>query len=265
VYASWAVAHKEPTRNNYNDGLFLVRPRAERLMDYEVGFEFNNGRFHAGANFYYMQYKDQLVLNGKLNEIGEAMAENVPDSYRMGVELTAGVQITSWLRWDVNATFSSNKIKNYVGYVSDYDADTWDDMWSQTAITREKTTIAFSPSVLFNSNIAVNYKGLEASFQSQYVSRQYLDNFESLEDSLDPYFIGNLHLAYTFKVRHIEGITVGASVYNLFNARYENNGYSMTCALYPGGDKSKQPTIYSDPRFYPMAGTNVLAHVTFKF
>ena len=265
VYASWAVAHKEPTRNNYNDGLFLVRPRAERLMDYEVGYEFNNGRFHAGANFYYMQYKDQLVLNGKLNEIGEAMAENVPDSYRMGVELTAGVQITSWLRWDVNATFSSNKIKNYVGYVSDYDADTWDDMWSQTAITREKTTIAFSPSVLFNSNIAVNYKGLEASFQSQYVSRQYLDNFESLEDSLDPYFIGNLHLAYTFKVRHIEGITVGASVYNLFNARYENNGYSMTCALYPGGDKSKQPTIYSDPRFYPMAGTNVLAHVTFKF
>ena len=264
IYASFAVAQKEPTRNNYTDGLFTVHPKAERLLDWELGYEVHAGGFNAGINLYYMKYKDQLVLNGKLNEIGELMAENVPDSYRCGIELMAGYRFTSWLRWDVNATLSRNIIKNYVGYVSDYD-DNWDDMWTQTAIEKGNTTIAFSPSAIVNSVIAVNYKGFEAQLQSQYVSRQYLDNFESKDDSLDPYFVNNLNLAYTFKLPHVKAITAGVTFYNLFNAKYETNGYSQTAAVYTGGDKSNAPTIASDPRFYPMAGFNVLGHLTFKF
>lgn len=265
IYASFAVAQKEPTRNNYTDGLFLKPPTRERLYDWELGYEFRSGNFSAGANFYYMDYTDQLVLNGKINEIGELMAENVPDSYRMGVELTAGYRFAPWLRWDVNATFSRNRIKDYVGYVSDYNADTWDDMWSQTEIHAGSTTIAFSPSVTVGSVIAVDYKGFTASLQSQYVSRQYLDNFERKEDSLDPYFVNNLDVAYTFNLRHMRSITVGATVYNLFNEKYVTNGYSMTSALYPGGSKAGQYTLYSDPRFYPMAGINALGHVTLRF
>lgn len=265
VYASWAIAHKEPTRNNYTDGMLREHPRAEKLIDWEAGYEFNSKRFHASANLYYMGYKDQLVLNGRLNEIGEPMAENVASSYRMGVELTASVKIASWLRWDVNATLSENRIKDYVGYVSDYNADTWDDMWSQSEVRCGNTTIAFSPSFIGNSNIALSYKGLEASLQSQWVSRQYLDNFENKEDSLDPYFVNNLHLAYTFKLPHIRSITAGVSVYNLFNEKYENNGYSQTCALYKNGDKKNAMQLLSDPRFYPMAGTNALAHITLRF
>ena len=265
VYASFAVAQKEPTRNNYTDGLFLKHPTSEKLYDWEAGYEFRSGRFSAGANFYYMNYKDQLVLNGKINEIGELMAENVPNSYRMGVELMAGFRFTDWLRWDVNATFSRNRIKDYVGYVSDYDADTWDDMWTQTEIHAGNTTIAFSPSVTVGSVIALDYKGFTALFQSQYVSRQYLDNFERKEDSLDPYFVNNLDLAYTFNLPHVRSITVGATIYNLFDEKYETNGYSMTSALYPGGSKDNKYTLYSDPRFYPMAGINALGHITFRF
>ncbi len=264
VYASFAVAQKEPTRNNYNDGPLTVHPKAEKLLDWEAGYEFKGSRFSAGINLYYMKYKDQLVLNGKLNEIGELMAENVPDSYRCGIELMAGMKFTSWMRWDVNATFSRNIIKNYVGYVSDYD-DQWNDMWTQTAIEKGNTTIAFSPKAVVNSVLAFNYKGFEAQLQSQYVSRQYLDNFESKEDSLDPYFISNLGLSYSFKLPHVKKITAGVTIYNLFNKMYENNGYSQTAAVYKDGDKSNQPTLASDPRFYPMAGTNVLAHLTFLF
>ena len=264
VYASFAVAQKEPTRNNYTDGLFLEHPRAEKLYDWEAGYEFKSRRFSAGVNLYYMKYKDQLVLNGKLNEIGELMAENVPDSYRAGIELMAGVKFTNWLHWDVNATFSRNIIKNYVGYVSDYD-DGWHEMWTQTAIEKGNTTIAFSPSAIVNSVLLFNYKGFEAQFQSQYVSRQYLDNFESKEDSLDPYFISNLGLSYSFKLPHVKKITAGVTIYNLFNNKYENNGYAQTAAVYKDGDKSNQPTLSSDPRFYPMAGTNVLAHLTLLF
>ena len=264
VYASFAVAQKEPTRNNYNDGPLTVHPKAEKLLDWEAGYEFSSSHFTAGINLYYMKYKDQLVLNGKLNEIGELMAENVPDSYRCGIELMAGVKFTNWLRWDVNATFSRNIIKNYVGYVSDYD-DSWHEMWTQTAVEKGNTTIAFSPSAIVNSVLQFNYKGFEAQLQSQYVSRQYLDNFESKEDSLDPYFISNLGLAYSFSLPHVKKITAGVTIYNLFNKKYENNGYSQTAAVYKDGDKSNAPTLVSDPRFYPMAGTNVLAHLTLLF
>ena len=264
-YASFAVAQKEPTRNNYNDGPLVKHPTSEKLYDWEAGYELRSGRFAAGVNLYYMKYKDQLVLNGKINEIGELMAENVPDSYRMGVELMAGYRFTDWLRWDVNATLSRNRIKDYVGYVSDYDADTWDDMWTQTAIEKGNTTIAFSPSVTVGSMLMFEYKGFTANLQSQYVSRQYLDNFERKEDSLDPYFVNNLDLAYTFKLPKIRSITVGATVYNLFNVKYETNGYSQTCALYPGGTKENAYSLYSDPRFYPMAGINALGYVTFRF
>lgn len=264
VYASFAVAQKEPTRNNYNDGPLTVHPKAEKLYDWEAGYEFKSSRFSAGINLYYMKYKDQLVLNGKLNEIGELMAENVPDSYRCGIELMAGAKLTNWMRWDMNATFSRNIIKNYVGYVSDYD-DQWHDMWTQTAIEKGNTTIAFSPKAIVNSVLTFNYKGFEAQLQSQYVSRQYLDNFESKEDSLDPYFISNLGVSYSFKLPHVKKITAGITIYNLFNKMYENNGYSQTAAVYKDGDKSNTPTLASDPRFYPMAGTNVLAHLTLTF
>lgn len=262
AYASFSVAQKEPTRNNYTDGLFTVRPKAEKLFDWEAGYTFSSDRFTAGVNFYYMKYKDQLVLNGKLNEIGEAMAENVPDSYRMGVELQAGVKITEWLRWDLNGTFSRNRIKDYVGYVSNYEASTWNDLYTQTAVEKGNTTIAMSPSFIGNSVIAFNLKGFSAQFTSQYVSRQYLDNFENKEDSLDPYFVSHLNLAYTFKLPHVKAITVGCTVYNIFNEKYENNGYSQTCALVSADGSYK---LSSDPRFYPMAGTNVLAHLTFSF
>lgn len=262
AYASFSVAQKEPTRNNYTDGLFTVHPKAEKLFDWEAGYTFSSDRFTAGVNFYYMKYKDQLVLNGKLNEIGEAMAENVPDSYRMGVELQAGVKITEWLRWDLNGTFSRNRIKDYVGYVSNYEASTWNDLYTQTAVEKGSTTIAMSPSFIGNSVIEFNLKGFSAQFTSQYVSRQYLDNFENKEDSLDPYFVSHLNLAYTFKLPHVKAITVGCTVYNIFNEKYETNGYSQTCALVSADGSYK---LSSDPRFYPMAGTNVLAHLTFSF
>ena len=264
AYASFALVNKEPTRNNYTDGLFNSPPKPEKMYDYELGYTYRSERFTAGVNFYYMNYIDQLVLNGKLNEIGEPMAENVKHSYRMGVELSAGVKITRWLDWNVNATLSKNKIKDYVGYVSDYD-NNWEEMWTQTTIEVGDTHIAFSPKFMANSNIGVNFGGFQAYLQTQYVSRQYLDNFGNKEDSIDPYCVSNLSASYTFNLPSIKNITVGATVYNLFNKKYVTNGYSQTAAIYQQGDKETTAMLSSDPRFYPMAGTNVLATVTLRF
>ena len=264
AYASFALVNKEPTRNNYTDGLFNTPPKAEKMYDYELGYNYRSERFSAGVNFYYMNYIDQLVLNGKLNEIGEPMAENVKHSYRMGVEVSAGVKITRWLDWNVNATLSKNKIKDYVGYVSDYD-ENWDELWTQTSIEVGDTHIAFSPKFMANSNIGVNFGGFQAYLQTQYVSRQYLDNFGRKEDSINPYCVSNLSASYTFSLPSIKNITVGATVYNLFNKMYVTNGFSQTAAVYEQGNKETTAMLSSDPRFYPMAGTNVLATVTLRF
>lgn len=265
AYASFSVAQKEPTRNNYTDGMFNQHPKSEKMYDYELGYTYRNQWFTAGANLYYMDYKDQLILNGKVNDIGEPMAENVKNSYRMGVELSLGAKITDWLRWDINGTWSKNRIQNYVGYLSDYNKDNWKEMYTQTAVEVGNTPIAFSPSFMGNSVINFNYRGWEASLQSQFVSRQYLDNFGVKENSLDPYFVSHLNLAYHFKARYTQGVTLGVTVYNLFNEKYETNGYSQDAALYEHKDKSKPYEIGRDPRFYPMAGTNVLAHITIRF
>jgi iron complex outermembrane receptor protein len=138
-------------------------------------------------------------------------------------------------------------------------------MWTQTAIEKGNTTIAFSPSVTVGSMLLFDYKGFTANLHSQYVSRQYLDNFERKEDSLDPYFVTNLDMAYTFNLPHVRSITAGFTIYNLFNEKYETNGYSMTSALYAAGSKENKYVLYSDPRFYPMAGINALGHVTLRF
>lgn len=274
AYASFAVAQKEPTRNNYTDGFFTELPKSERLLDYEAGYAFRSAWFSAGINLYYMDYKDQLVLTGQLNEIGEAVSANVKDSYRAGMELSAGVKFTSWLRWDVNATFSRNRIEHYTEYLSDVDAN-WDDIYtpdggiSQTANYLGSVPISFSPDFMLNSLIAFHHKGLDASLQSQYVSKQYLSNSGDESCTLDAYFVNNLNLSYTFKLPATKAITVGVSVYNLFDEEYESNGYASRTALYSSTDGSKpvgaRPEIVPYAAYYPNAGINALGHITLRF
>jgi iron complex outermembrane receptor protein len=185
----------------------------------------------------------------------------------MGAELTVGVQFCQSLRWDLNATLSRNRIKNYVEYLNDYDMD-YNDLYSQTARQLGDKPIAFSPAFMGGSLVSFNLKGWEATLQSNYVGRQYLDNSGSKENSLDAYFVHNLHVGYAFRLPHTKEVKLGATLYNLLNEKYENNGYSQTSALYAtdaNGHKTGNPTIVSDPRFYPMAGTNLLFNATLSF
>lgn len=274
IYASFAVAQKEPTRNNYTDGFFTELPKSERLLDYELGYSFRSRWFTAGVNLYYMDYQDQLVLTGQLNEIGEAVSANVKDSYRAGVEVSAGAKFTPWLRWDVNATWSRNRIKYYTEYLSDVDAN-WEEIYqadgtiSQTANYLGSTPISFSPDFMLNSLIAFNYKGLDASLHSQYVSKQYLNNSGDDECTLDAYFVSNLNVSYTFKLPATRSVSVGVSVYNLFDEEYESNGYASRTAVYSSTDGTKpaggKPEVVPYAAYYPNAGINALAHLTFRF
>lgn len=258
LFGSFSVAHKEPTRNNYTDGLFEEHPKAERLFDYELGYTYANDWIHAGANLYYMDYKDQLVLTGQLNEIGEAVAANVPDSYRMGIELMAGINLSCGFAWDINATWSRNRVQNFTEILyenEDHTAEAWE-------IKHGDTPIAFSPDFILNNRFSYRIKGFEAGLQSQYVSKQYMSNAHQEDQVLDAYFVSNLDLSYTFSLPKIKSVTVGCTIYNLFNEEYENNGYAGSGFSYnEQGEKER----YNYAGYAAQAGTNVLAHLTVRF
>lgn len=261
AYASVAVAHKEPTRNNYTDADLSKMPKRERLLDYEAGVNYRSDRFIAGANFYYMDYRDQLVLTGKVNHIGEPLSENVRDSYRAGIELTAGAKITDWLRWDVNATFSRNRIKGYTEYLDDVDAN-FKGLYTQTANYVGNTDIGFSPEVLAGSLITARYKGARLALQSNYVGKQYLSNAGQKEIRLDDYFVNNLRVDYTFKLPSVKSVNVGVSVNNIFDEKYSSNGFAWSANVISAPGVEARADI---PYYFPQARTNVLANITLNF
>lgn len=255
-YASFGVGSKEPTRDEYVNSTPESRPDPEKLYNVELGYRGEYGRSYAGLNLYGMFYKDQLVLTGQINDVGEYIRQNVDDSYRMGVELQAGYSISRELSLGVNATFSRNKIVEYTQYTDSYAEDF--SYLGQQATVYEDTDIAFSPSFIGNSVIAWSRDGFNAELVSKYVSKQYLDNTQTESRSLDAYFVNDLRLTYALdNLDLLEGITATLQISNLFNHEYETNGY--TYGWLQGGD----PVYYN--YYYPQAGTNFLLQLKWEF
>ena len=272
VYASYAIAHKEPTRNDYEDNIG-TELKAERLNDLEAGYKFQSEKFSAGANIYWMSYKDQFVLTGELNNIGEAIAKNVGESYRLGVELEAAWKPVDWFRWDANATLSKNRAKNWEVTLMDGSVESLGD-----------TPLSFSPDFIFNNILTFDYKGMKASVQSQYVGDQYLTNtgfksYQTLDDNdkpidvsmmLDGHFTTNIDLSYTFALKQlgVKDMTFGLTLYNIFSAKFDNNGWAAPAftkengkVVATGWDTSDQ----YEAGFAPSAPFNMMAHLSINF
>jgi iron complex outermembrane recepter protein len=263
VFASLAVAHREPTRTNYTDGSATSWPTAETLYDTELGYKFHNQLLTVGANLYWMNYRNQLILTGKINDIGEMLTENIDKSYRAGIELIGSVNPCNWFRWDASVTVSRNRVINYSEYANIYDNNVdWN--WigqKQNVITNTPT--AFSPELLGNSMITFSEGNFEAGFQSQYVGKQYVDNSGSNDRSLSAYFINNLRLSYNLRLKGIRGVGLTILVNNLFNEQYSSNAYVWDSYYFIN---SNTPTVrYNDLRYFPQAGRNILAAVSVKF
>ncbi len=257
AFASWAVAQKEPTRDNFTDGDPKHRPESELLNDFELGYSWSHGIVSAGVNLYYMLYHDQLVATGELSDTGNPISVNVPDSYRAGIELSGTLAPVKWFDWQLNATLSLNRIRNFVEYI-------YEDEWTNP-ITFDlgDTPIAFSPSVILNNSFNFKVNDLEASLQSRYVSRQYMTNAASREAMLDAYFVSDLHLGYTFAgIAGLRSLKVGLSVYNLFNEKYFSNGYAGA-GYYVNGQGEK--VIYRYAGYAAQAPVHAMATVTLKF
>ncbi len=257
AYASVAVSHREPNRKTYTDATPSTYPTAERLVDYELGYGYTSRLLSLSANVYYMDYTDQLVLNGKMSDVGGMLLENVPDSYRLGLELQTAIRPLEWLRLDASLGLSTNRIKRYDYYYSVYDAS-----WGWSHLQRQTytdTPIAYSPSVVASGALTLTKAGFEASVRSQYVSSQYLDNTGSADRMLPAYHVMGLTLGYDIPLKRLSRWNVSLQINNLLNTMYHNNGYVYDVGI------DHQGSTYSDLRYYPQAGINVLLGTTITF
>ncbi|HEY0976726.1 MAG TPA: TonB-dependent receptor [Flavobacteriales bacterium] len=258
LYASFAVANREPNRNDLEETTPTSRPRSERLFDYELGYERRSGRISAGVNAYYMDYTDQLVLTGELNDVGAALRTNVADSYRAGVELMFAVQPVKRLTWRANATLSRNRVQRFEEYVDDWDNG------GQVLNTYTESDLAFSPALIAGSELGYRFwdhasKGrADITFITKYVGEQYLDNSASADRMLDAYMVNDLRLNVSLvALKGTKSIDLNLTVRNLFNALYESNGWVYSYVA----DGRRQELV----GLFPQAPLNVLGGVSVRF
>lgn len=253
AFASMAVTHREPNRSVYRDSDPGVEVKAEKLTDIEVGYVFATTKFSVGANFYYMIYKDQLVLTGKINNVGAPIMQNVDNSFRRGIEIEAGWKITDFLNWNFNTTLSSNKIKDFEAFVDDY--DTWP---VQRVETYSISDISFSPSIITNNEFEISpFKNFIISLTSSYVGKQFIDNTSNDKRSIDPYFINNIRINYGIETNIIKRIDFLLTLNNVFNEKYSSNAWVYS---YYSGDNE-----YDMFGYYPQAGFNFMFGINLKF
>jgi iron complex outermembrane receptor protein len=250
AYASYSIANKEPNRDDFEAGLHQ-QPKPEHLEDLEIGIENKKERSNWSAGFYYMKYRDQLVLTGMINDVGAYTRTNIPKSHRLGVELQGGIVLAKWIKAGANLTLSENKIQNFVEYIDDYDNG------GQKTNQYKEPDIALSPDIVGAATITLTpVKQFNIDLQGKYVSRQYLDNTGNALRKLDPYYVQDARFSYSFHKSLLKNVDVIFQVSNVFNEKYEPNGYTFSYYY--------NAALTTENYYFPMAGTNFLFGLNIK-
>lgn len=245
-YASYARANREPNRNDFESNKDNVTH--ETLNDYELGWRLNTKNIKLNSNIFYMDYKNQLVLTGAIDDVGAYLRENVKDSYRLGLELDANIQFSDKIRLNSNVSISQNKIKDLTierdGQLKNFST----------------TNIAFSPNFISGSSLTfLPSKNLQLSLLGKYVSSQYLSNTDTEASKIDGYFISDFNLTYEIRPNKIfKSIVLTGLVNNLFNKEYVDRGYTYL-------DFWSGPTSFEVQGYYPQATRNFLVGATLRF
>lgn len=252
LYLSVSVAHREPTRDDFTQSTPASRPKAERMIDTELGYKKRWDNASVGANGYFMYYQNQLVLTGRINDVGAYIRSNIDQSYRAGIELEGAVNISKKVKFAGNFTFSQNKVMNFAEYIDNYDSGI------QLVNEYKRTDISFSPNMIAAATISYEpVKKLVFSLINKYVSRQYLDNTSNKSRSLNPYTTQDFRINYNFSVGAVKDVSLIFSVNNLLNAKYEPNGYTFSYVYLAEN--------VTENYYYPQAGINFMGGLGIKF
>ena len=249
-YLSYSRGQKEPNRDDFEAGA-NQQPKAEKLNDLELNAEKRTDKYHVGITGYYMHYEDQLVLTGKINDVGAYTRTNIPKSYRAGIEIVAGANITSWFKAAGNFALSKNKVKDFTEYIDDYDNG------GQLTNQYSSTDIAFSPNMVGAASIIfIPIKNAELSLISKYVGNQYLDNTQNESRKLNAYYTQDARIIYTISKKWLKELNIILQANNILDKKYEPNGY--TFSYYYGG------SLATENYYFPMAGRNYIVGVNVR-
>lgn len=258
AYASFAVAHREPNRDDYVDSTSDSRPGPEELYNTELCYQYNWPRAALSANLYHMYYRDQLALNGEINDVGAYTRINLDKSYRVGLEVVGGLQLAPGLRFDANATLSRNKVAAFTEYVDRYDEDfNW---LGQEAIEHKNTDLSFSPAIIAGGGLSYEAlrnnprHSLDLSLMSKYIGKQYIDNTSDESNAIDAYTYSDFRIGYTWRPAFVREVGLTLLVQNAFDTLYEANAWSYRY-IYGG-------STALDQGFFPQAGRNFLLGLT---
>ncbi len=256
AYASYAVANREPVRDDFVDAVAGAGPKPEMLYDTELGFRKRGERFSYSVNYYWMNYKNQLVLTGALNDVGASIRTNVLKSYRTGIELEVKWAVATQFMWAANLTFSQNKIKNFTEVLYNYGNNF--DQFDEIKNNYHSPDISFSPNVIAGSSLSFKlFKGFEATLLTKFVGKQYLDNTSTHNRKIDPYIVHDARLVYTLSPKGTNQFTFSLLLNNILDVKYASNGYTYG---FLGG-----VTTYRQNYYYPQAGRNFMAMVGMRF
>ena len=252
VFSSFGVSQREPDRDDFIDADPGKTPVPEKLFDYEAGYEFHSSILMLKGNLYYMFYHDQLILTGKINNVGATILTNVPKSYRQGIEIETGIQIFENLNWYENLTISRNIIPVFEDLT-----DNWDNSLQDKEILKNKT-ISFSPSIIAGSVIDYYpFNNFHLSLNTKYVGKQYIDNTQNTERMLKAYLVQNISFLYTIKSKIFKEMTCQFVVNNLFDKMYETNAWVYKYI--------EEGSLHVMDGYFPQAGINCMVKFEIKF
>jgi len=255
ISATFGIANREPVRKDFRESTAENHPKAENMRDIEIGYAYNHKKLAINTNIYWMDYTNQLILTGQINDVGGYTRTNAKKSYRAGIELAGSYKIIPSLALSGAFTLSQNKIKQFNEYLDEYLDD--EPYYTQQLIDHKNTNLAFSPTIVTNAGLIFKpLKNLSIDWITKYVGRQYLDNTSNDNRSINPFSFSNLTLSYKIENKFFEEITFGLLVNNIFNALYSNNGYTFS---YIYGGQTTTENFY-----YPQAGRNFMFRILFK-
>ncbi len=250
LYISYARANREPSRSDFESN---VNIKSEQLNDFELGWRHNSKKLSLSTNFYYMLYNEQLVLSGKIDDVGSPIRENIGKSYRFGLEVDANIRLFNNFSFHPNVTISTNKNKNTFSEING------------NLLNLKETDISFSPNLIASNNFIFHpSQSFQISLLSKYVGSQFMSNTNSVVSKLDSYFVNDLSVIYQLKPKTIfKSVVFSALINNIFGINYVSNGY-----YYTYDDTWSSPgeiTTVEGAGYYPQATTNFLMGVTLKF
>lgn len=272
-YGFFGVGNKEPNRDDYTNSTPNSRPSHESMTDIEVGYKLKYKKAYANINIYSMDYTNQLILTGAINDVGAAVRTNVASSYRRGIEISGGVSLLKNLEWKMNTTFSDNKIASFTEFIDDWDT------WGQVETNYENTDIAFSPSLIASNQLifkpvsSEKHGDIELALVTKYVGDQYIDNTSNRNRMLAAYLVNDIRMQYSVKTKLFKEIVWSVWVRNFTNTQYVSNAwvYKFKSANYnpvPNDAFANKESV--DGRYnligaFPQAGINFFTGLILKF